>query len=342
MERKETKDLLETIENSIIKIENVSSSMLHQLRNGKKHGTKTYIWDIDNVHVNGKKNKAWSWRQGEMTIWTGYNNEGKSQFLIFMCILKALNEGKKFAFFSPENFPPDDFYDDVIHTLLGRSTDCESPFFDVSDEEYLSCIDRIKDLFFFVYPLDENGKPDFRIEKIEEVFSYLIHEHDIFSVIVDPFIKIRHEMNGRADHVYAADFMMDRINFTRKENVVYNLVMHQTTPTKATGEKNYIKPDLYKVKGGGTYADSTDNVCSIWRPERGADKLSTKVMFTSDKIKKQKLVGIPTEIEMDFDRRKNRYLSASGVDYFDGSFKKPEQPQVYNNDVFKKVEPAPF
>ena len=41
-----------------------------------------------------------------MNLWTGYMGEGKSQFLIYMCLLKALNEDWKFAFFSPENDPP--------------------------------------------------------------------------------------------------------------------------------------------------------------------------------------------------------------------------------------------
>lgn len=333
MKREETKNLLESIEKSIISMDNVRDSMIQQFKDGKEPGSKTYIDDIDSINFKGFKTKAWSWRPGEMNIWSGYNNEGKSEFLIYACLLKALNENKKFAFFSPENFPPDDFYDNLIHTLLGKTTDRRNRAFNMTEKEYLDAIDRIKDNFFFVYPLDEEGKPDFRIEAIEEKFEFLIFDKDIFAVIVDPYIKIRHEMNpGEPEHLYASRFMMDRINWTRRNNVSYNLVMHQLTPRKEKGDKNYPKPSLYNIKGGGTFSDSADNVLTIWRPERGSDPLNTRVMFISEKIKKQKLVGVPYEVSMDFCRKRNRYLSESGRDYMDGSIVEPEQP--YRPDKF--------
>lgn len=338
MKRQETKALFENIENSVVRIKNVRESMIEQFRKGKEPGSKTYISDIDNITVNGKagefKTKAWSWRPGEMNLWTGYNNEGKSQFLIFLSLLKALNEGKKFAFFSPENFPPDDFFDDMVHTLTGKTTDRLNKGFDLSEDEYVDAIDRILDLFFFVYPTFE-GKPDFRIESIEEVFKFLIWEHDVFAVVVDPYIKIRHEMlPGEPEHLYASRFMMDRINFTRANNVSYNMVMHQTTPRKDQSG-NYPRPNLYNIKGGGTFADSADNVLTVWRPLRGTDPLSTEVSFISEKIKKQKLVGIPFQVEMDFNRKKNRYFSLDGKDYFDGSIEQDKQViEPYRPDKF--------
>lgn len=353
MKRQETEGLLEQLDNSVIRVDSVRDSMIKQFKDGKEPGTNTYIEDIDHITVNGSyRTKAWSWRPSEVNIWTGYNNEGKSQFLIFLCILKALNEDKKFAFFSPENFPPDDFFDDMIHTILGRTTDRKSKFFNMSEKEYIETIEKIKDNFFFVYPVDKEKKPDFRIESIERAFEFLIMEHDIFAVIVDPYIKIRHEMMpGEPEHLYASRFMMDRVNWTRKNNVSYNLVMHQLTPRREKGDKDYLKPTLYNIKGGGTFSDSADNVLCIWRPYRGSDPLSTLVNFISEKIKKQKLVGIPFQVEMDFDRKKNRYLSLSGKDYMDGSVIEPEPETVYKPDKFigngigdfePKSDKAPF
>jgi twinkle protein len=354
MKRQETKELFENIEDSVVRIKNVRESMINQFRKGKEPGTKTYISDIDNITVKGNNGtfntKAWSWKPGEMNLWTGYNNEGKSQFLIFLSLLKALNEGKKFAFFSPENFPPDEFFDDMVHTLTGKTTDRLNKGFNLSEDEYVDAIDRILDLFFFVYPKFD-GKPDFRIESIEEVSKFLIWEHDVFGLIVDPYIKIRHEMMpGEPEHLYASRFMMDRINFTRANNVSYNMVMHQTTPRKDQSG-NYPRPNLYNIKGGGTFADSADNVLTVWRPLRGTDPLSTVVSFISEKIKKQKLVGIPFQVDMDFNRKKNRYFSADGMDYFDGSIKQESvMNEVYRPDRFHESSindfendgPAPF
>jgi twinkle protein len=234
--------------------------------------------------------------------------------------LKAINEGWKFAFFSPENYPPDEFFDDIIHTIIGKSTDRFYKNFDVSEQEYLKAFDMVKDNFYFVYP-EKNGVPDFTIDQIESVFEYLVWEKDVKAVVVDPYIKIRHEMTaGEPEHLYASRFMMDRINFTRKNNVSYHLVMHQTTPRKEK-DGNYPPPSLYQIKGGGTFADSTDNSISVWRPNRATDPNDTTVIIKTDKIKKQKLVGIPFEITIDFNRKKNRYMGKDGFDYFDNAKK---------------------
>ena len=123
---------------------------------------------------------------------------------------------------------------------------------------------------------------------------------------------------GEPEHLYASRFMMDRINFTRKNNVSYHLVMHQTTPRKEK-DGNYPPPSLYQIKGGGTFADSTDNSISVWRPNRATDPNDTTVIIKTDKIKKQKLVGVPFEIEIDFNRKKNRYMGKDGFDYFENA-----------------------
>ena len=307
---------LDFCEASIKTFSGQRDSMLQNFRKGKEAGSKTYVRDLDQISSGGIQNKMWSWKAGEFNLWTGYNNEGKSQFLIFLCVLKAINEGWKFAFFSPENYPPDEFFDDIIHTILGKSTDRFYKNFDVSEQEYLKAFDMVKDSFYFVYP-EKNGVPDFTIEQIESVFEFLVWEKDVKAVVVDPYIKIRHEMTaGEPEHLYASRFMMDRINFTRKNNVSYHLVMHQTTPRKEK-DGNYPPPSLYQIKGGGTFADSTDNSISVWRPNRATDPNDTTVIIKTDKIKKQKLVGIPFEIEIDFNRKRNRYIGKDGFDYFE-------------------------
>jgi twinkle protein len=339
MKEKPTFDL-QFCESAIKTFDSQKESMLNMFRKGKEAGSKTYLKDMDEIQAGGGKNKMWSWRLGEFNIWTGYNNEGKSQFLIFLCVLKAINEGWKFAFFSPENYPPDEFFDDIIHTITGKSTDRHYKNFDLTEQEYLTAFEKVKNHFFFVYP-EKDKMPDFRIESIEGIFEYLIWEKGVKAVIVDPYIKIRHEMmGGEPEHLYASRFMMDRINFTRKNNVSYHLVMHQTTPRKEPSG-NYPAPNLYNIKGGGTFADSTDNAISVWRPKRGTDPNDTSVVVKTDKIKKQKLVGIPFEIELDFSRKRNRYLGKDGFDSLTVEKPKEEKPvskDYFKNEVFKDID----
>ena len=55
----------------------------------------------------------------------------------------------------------------------------------------------------------------------------------------------------------------------------------------------------------------------VWRPERALDFSSTEVTFGSQKIKKQKLVGIPQDImNIQYQRKTNRYY-INGISPFD-------------------------
>ena len=351
---KESKQLTSTFNldyclRSIKTFSSQKSALLDIFRNGRKKGTKTYLRDIDSQRINGFENRLWSWKEGEFNIWTGYNNEGKSQFLIYLCLLKAINEGWKFAFFSPENDPPVEFFDDLIHTMLGKTTDRNSKNFEITEQEYLDSFKKIENNFYFVYPEDEHGKPDYTIENIEKIFEFMVYEYGIKGLILDPYIKIKHDMlPGEPEHLYASRFMMDRIHFSRKHLVSYHLVMHQVTPRKDKDTGNFPEPNIYAIKGGGTFADSADNVLTVWRPNRCSDPTDTEVVFSSQKIKKHKLVGIPSSCKMKFDRQKNRYVSIDNYDYFSGEVKQEDNKlnEVYRPDRFhtsasNEFEPIP-
>ena len=88
-----------------------------------------------------------------------------------------------------------------------------------------------------------------------------------------------------------------------------NLVAHQNTPKKnEKDDGRYFKPQLNNIKGGGTFADKADNVLVVWRPNRAIDFTCNQVIFSSQKIKKQKLVGYPQDVDyINFDIRTNRY-----------------------------------
>ena len=62
----------------------------------------------------------------------------------------------------------------------------------------------------------------------------------------------------------------------------------------------------------------------VWRPERALDFSNTLVTFGSQKIKKQKLVGIPQEInDISFNVREQRY-------YYNGKTPFKEVDEIRN------------
>ena len=113
--------------------------MLAGFHNGQERGSTTYVDSVD---------KAWTWRNGEVNIWTGYQNEGKTLFLNQLATLKSVHDGWKFAIFSPENMPINDFFNDIIEMYIGKTSD---PYYGNSQmtiNEYEEAIDFVNKHFF--------------------------------------------------------------------------------------------------------------------------------------------------------------------------------------------------
>jgi len=275
-------------------------SMINGFDNGQLRGETTYIEAVD---------RAWKWRKGEVNVWTGYENEGKSLFLNQLSVIKSFIDKDKFAVFSPENMPMDDFYNDLIEMLIGKTTD---PFYkeaQMSKNEYLEAMSFIDKHFFLIYP-----DFDFKIETIFEKVKYLVRKQGIDHLIIDPYNTIEHLMKaGEREELYISRFMAMLKRFAIEQDISIHLVAHQNTarPNKEDGNR-YYKPMLSNIKGGAVFAQKADNVLFVWRPERALDFRNPGVIFGSQKIKKQKLVARPCEIDnIVFEFKENRY-------YFNG------------------------
>lgn len=303
----------------IIKASDVVDELMQGYRNGKERGSTTYVHRID---------EAWTWRKTDLNIWTGYQNEGKSLFMEQLMTLKSYFEGWKHTLFTPENVPATDFFDNIIEMLIGKSCD---PYYSknlMSEREYLAGIEWVDRHFNIVYP---SGSWD--IDNILEHFDKSIIENQSTTVTIDPFNKVHHDFNGERGDVYVSNFMTKLKRFAVDRNVAFNLVAHQLTARKDESGR-YVRPDLNYIKGGGAFADAADNVLYVWRPDRAIDFSSTTVQFGSQKIKKQKLVGIPSDItNIEFSRRQNRYFIDGGSFFKNVDFKISEtQLSIPNKD----------
>jgi len=280
------------------------AEMTYNLENGQEKGSTTYIDIFDN---------CWKWKNGTFNIISGYNNEGKGQWLRFICLIKALEEGKKFVFYAPEDYPSSDLYLDLIHTLSGKSTDKYNENY-ISKELYEYCYNLIKDKFYFLYI----KPPKNTLSEIVKSFQELLdNDKNILGFIIDPHVKVtrdkeapdRDDLNG----AYMTGMLCD---FSRTNEVLTFLVMHQQTPKRLEGTGLYPEPDGYGIKQGGVYIDTADSLQIVWRPNYAKDKLDTRVIIGSKKIKKQKLVGIPQLFSFNFNRKTNRYTDEMGLDLY--------------------------
>jgi len=275
----------------IFTLDDVRESMLNTFENGKRRGEPTHWFAL---------NENYTHRMGEVTLWTGYMNEGKSTFLKQLLLAKAYHDDWKIAVFSPEEFPADEFYDDLIHMLIGKSTDKWDKN-TMGRFEYESAMDVVKKNFFYVYP-----EKDFSWESIEKKMLYLVRKQGLKAIILDPYNQFDHQQGISREDLYISKFMAKLKRFAILNDVAVHLVCHQVTPLFIAGQ-DYPKPNAYKIKGGGTFADKADNVCFIWRPYRCTDPKNPTVIFGANKIKKQRLVGTLGEKDFFYDYLLNRY-----------------------------------
>ncbi len=278
--------------------------MLYHLVNGRIKGSTTH---------NVKLDACWTWRKQEFNIWTGYANEGKSEFLKQLSLPKILKDNWKFAFCSPEDYPAHEFFDGMIHTLSGRTTDRDRKGC-LDQKTYKEMLYLIRDKIFFVH-IDP---PHNTVKGVLEEFRMLHETVGLDGCIFDPLLKFARPKNmSERDDLYANYIGSMCVDFARKNDISLHQVMHQLTP-KIQEDKTYPEPSMYTMKGGGSWADGCDNVLSIWRPYYAVDKINDEVQFASQKIKKQKLVGIPDKQKMKFERRNNRYIDfETGQPMFD-------------------------
>lgn len=275
----------------IYTIEDVKDSMVKTFTDGKRRGETTH-WNT--------LNENYTHRFGEVTLWTGYMNEGKSTFLKQLLLAKACFDNWKIAVFSPEDFPADEFYDDLIHMYVGKSTD-RFDYHVMERAEYNDAMEIIKDKFFYVYP-----EKDFTWETVEKKLTYLIRKFGVKAVILDPYNQFDHNQGNQREDLYISKFMAKLKHFAVINDVAVHLVAHQVTPLYQAGQ-DYPQPNAYKIKGGGTFADKADNVCFIWRRFRCTDPKNPLVVFGADKIKKQRLTGKLGQKDFVYDYLTNRY-----------------------------------
>jgi twinkle protein len=278
----------------VFQANDIKESLIDGFYNGVERGTTTHVDCID---------RAWTWRSGEVNVWTGYQNEGKSLFVNQLACLKSAMEGWKFAIFSPENMPMNDFYNDIIEMYIGKSSDPIHKGSQMDIREYEEAIEFVNDHFFLIYP-----NKNFLLETILAKAKVLVRQKGIRSLIIDPYNTIQHKLRmGEREDLYISRFMSDLKRFAVENDISIHLIAHQITPRKGDDGK-YPKPDINSIKGGGTFADKADNVMFVWRPNRAMDFSDKFVTFGSQKIKKQKLVGIPQEIELiTFNIKEQRY-----------------------------------
>ena len=248
------------------------------------------IYDNGYEQVNGvdipELDERFKPKRGEITVLTGIGNYGKSSFKKWYQAMRMLMYGEKFATFSPEDNPPEEYYHDFVEIILGCDCSPNNPY-RPSRQTYEFVYDLVCKHIFYVYPKDVSPTPQY----VMEVFLELIIKENIDGVDIDPFNQLTNEYNKfpRSDK-YLEWVLSVFSRFAQINNVYFWIVAHPVKMSKGS-DGNYPCPDVFDVTDGAMWNNKMDNILVYHRPLAQTDPLNPTCEFYSKKIRRQKIVG---------------------------------------------------
>jgi twinkle protein len=315
--------------------EDVKGSALDILREGYEQ--------VDGIGVD-EFDYHFKFKRGEGTLLTGIGNYGKSSLWKWLLMMRSLKFGDKWAMYSPEDNPAQEFYHDLVEIYLGAQCTPDNPN-KPSESDYNMAYDYVSEHFFYVYPESATPTPEY----IKERFLELIIKENVDGVVIDPLNLLTHNYGaygGREDK-YLEWLLTDLNRFAQINNVYYTLVAHPRMMRKAE-DGNYPCPDVFDLSGGAMFNNKFDNILVYHRPYAQTNPQSSECEFHSKKIRRQKIVGKKGMISFMFNFPRRRYIF-NGRDYMEelitGKIGRPA-PIVpdgyYTNHTIEQARPDEF
>jgi twinkle protein len=276
-------------------LEDIFESMLDNFRKGIVMAPTTRFDEVDNY---------FRWKKGDINLCTGYGNHGKSFFMIQLMLTKSIWDGWKWAIFSPENYPANDFYDDIIEMYAGKWLD------KMTEKEYVDACWFVDKHIFYVYPEDEHD-----INSINERFRHLVLKKGIDGVMVDPFNQLDHlQKPYQREDQYLSEILKDVKRFALLNNVCYNIVAHPKNPSYNQNDKSLPVVDMYDIAGGAMWGNKCDQIISYYRPNFHTDKNDPHVQVYIQKLKRKRTGGKLGDFPLILNWKHKRYANpVSGV-----------------------------
>lgn len=273
-------------------LEQIFPDMLDSFKAGVQLAPTTRFDEMD---------EFFRWKKGDITLCTGYGNHGKSFFMLQLMLTKSIWDGWRWAIFSPENYPPNDFYDDLVEMYAGKWLN------QMSVEEYTEACQFISDHIYYVYPENEHD-----IVSIHEKFRYLILKKGIDGVMIDPFNQLdKTQKPYERDDQYLSSALKDIKRFALLNNIVYCIIAHPKNPTY-NQDRSLPVPDSYDLHGGSMWANKCDQIIAYYRPRFHEDKNSPDVEIYVQKLKRKRTGGKLGSFSLYLNWTKKRYTNSKG------------------------------
>lgn len=187
-------------------------------------------------------------REGELSVWTGYNGHGKS-LLLNQVLIGLMSQGERVCVFSGEMKP--DRQGKRLAKQLGG--------LDRPTHKYLDAMGEwLRDRMWL---FDLVGTAS--IDRLLTVFTYGFRRYGIRHFVIDSLMMTDVPEDGPGAMSAQKEAMRKLATFARSMNVHVHLVAH---PRKGQDEKR--SPGKMDVAGSSKLTDAADNVFSVWSAQK--------------------------------------------------------------------------
>jgi len=279
----------------LIYFNEVSNNMKNRIKSGIVRGETTYFPVLDN---------HFRWFRKEVTVIHGYGNHGKSAFAYQLMLIKSIMEGKKWVVFNPENSPADMFYQDIAETHYGMMFKDWNKIDEIKLNE---SIEFVNDHFYYIFPENDLPTPEYILKRFMET----IIKHRVDGVVIDPFNQLSHKNRGRRDDQYLEDQLSDFKRFAQSHDIFFIICAHPHSPKPNQKNTKYDMPTVYELAGGAMWNHKCDNIICYHRPNYYINPKDSWCQVASQKIKKQKINGVPGVVNFYYDRLSGRFYESA-------------------------------
>jgi twinkle protein len=214
---------------------------------------------------------AWSkskdkvrFRPNELSVWTGINGHGKTQFIGHL-MLGLMKQGARVCIASLELKPA------ILLTRLTR----QATGMDLPSKPYVEAVSNWFYDKLWIFDLTGTAKA----QRLIEVFIYARQRYGIDTFVIDSFAKL-----DMADDDYKGQkILMNALcDFKNEYGCHVHLVVH---PRKGSDESGM--PSKLDTKGSGCITDLADNCFTIWR-NKAKEDLKNKITTNEPLTEKEK------------------------------------------------------
>jgi hypothetical protein len=306
----------------------VKEVMLHQYKHGKKRGITTHVPEIDH-HL--------TWKPGFLYAFTGWPQNGKSEVINFLALLKSKFAGWKWLMYPPETMPADEMFDQLAHTLVGQSTD---PIYrnQMSLPDYLAVIDFLHEHIFVI---DDDLLEEFGVqptpENLRETARWFHDQYRISGFIKDPWNTLMHDLTIRDDQ-YLQEQLRQEKRLATSLQILDIILVHPKSWFGAIPDDGLPMPLPHNIANGAMWNNKCDVIGAVHRPNYFKDRTDRHAVLATHKVKKQHLVGKPGQIDMLFNPQENRYYINGRCPLVTPGL----QPDTVKADIFGRLPESHF